>query len=443
MGPFTIHPVRASDTLTTLSRISQAREARSILLRLSITFAFAIPTFVIAIVAMSLIPSSNPLRRYFETPIWGNASRATVALFAISTPVQFGVGSLFYQRAWKSLRGVWTRGGEGKWRDRAFRWGSMDSLVALGTTAGWAASVAFMAIDVRAGDDEMTMQRGGTMGYFDSSVFLMLFILAGRWLEGVSKRRTGDAVEALGKMKAVTGLLYSGHGVEVEVEDGERDEKKAISSDDGETASTILDSSPSSSTTHVTSVDFLEVGDTLLIPAGASVPLDSVLLPSSSASSFDESSLTGEARPAVKSSGDNVFAGTTNLGPSAVVVRVEQHAGSTMLDEVVRAVGDAMARKAGIERIADRITGYFVPAIVGVAGITFGVWVVRGYAGGLPREWLDGAGENWALFAVQFAVAVLVVVSFSFCFSFLVACTTSLSATSDFSHRASADCPLF
>ncbi|KAL8284089.1 hypothetical protein RQP46_004838 [Phenoliferia psychrophenolica] len=348
LGPFTIHPVRASDVLTTLARAAQARESRSILLRLSLAFLFAIPTFIIAIVAMSLLPSSDPLAMFFSTPLWGNASRGTIALFVLSTPVQFGVGSLFYIRAFKSLRGVWKR------------------------------------------------------------VFLVLFILAGRWLEGLSRRRTGDAVEALGRMKASTGILF-----ERPVSSGTDDDKKDgyFSEDDSDGDSTSATPAPGPSTgtnTQVVEVDFLEKGDTLLVPAGSSVPLDSIILSTSAISNFDESSLTGESRPVLKGPGDDVFAGSTNLGPSAVVVRVTAPAGETMLDGIVRAVGDAMAKKARIERVADLVTGYFVPVIVGIAGTTFGIWIVRGYSGSLPTSWLDPGG-SWALFAVQFAVAVLVV----------------------------------
>ena len=178
LGPFAIYPIRASDVLTTLARAAQARESRSILVRLVTAFAFAIPTFVIAIVAMSLLPSSHPLAHYFSTPVWGNASRATVALFVLATPVQFGVGSLFYVRAWKSLRGVWKRGGQGRWKSRLLRWGSMDSLVAIGTSAGFFSSVVYMVIDIKAGSgvgrtpdgtDGSGPMRGGTMGFFDSS----------------------------------------------------------------------------------------------------------------------------------------------------------------------------------------------------------------------------------------------------------------------------------
>lgn len=170
LGPFTLLPLHSASTLSTLAAASQARESRAVLTRFLITLLFAVPTFLIGIVFPSLLSSSHHLRRFFEEPIWGSASRGMVALFALSTPIQFGIGSFFYSRAWKSLRGVWRRG---SWNDRLLRWGSMDTLVALGTTGGWAASVGFMAIEVKkpAMKDEMGMVMGnGEMGYFDSTV---------------------------------------------------------------------------------------------------------------------------------------------------------------------------------------------------------------------------------------------------------------------------------
>lgn len=166
LGPFTLVPIHAASTLSALAAASQARESRAVLLRFLLTFLFAIPTFIIAIVIGSLLPSSHHFRQYFETPLWGSASRAMIALFVLATPVQLGIGSFFYSRAVKSLRGVWKRG---SWTDRLLRWGSMDTLVALGTTAGYGASVAFMALEVR--KPVMGMPMGsGEMGYFDASV---------------------------------------------------------------------------------------------------------------------------------------------------------------------------------------------------------------------------------------------------------------------------------
>ncbi|SCZ95076.1 BZ3500_MvSof-1268-A1-R1_Chr11-3g03586 [Microbotryum saponariae] len=403
-GPFTLHPVHTSSVLTLLARQAQARESRLILLRLCITVLFAIPAFIIGIVFVSLLPSSKSLRRYFEEPLWGSASRAMVVLFILATPVQFGVGFFFYQRAWHSLRGVWRRGG---WREKLLRWGSMDTLVALGTTGGYAASVAFLTIEVRTQPSE-TMGASMEMGYFDSSIFLMMFILLGRYLEGISRQRTGDAIDGLANMKASTGLLYSGslasHAAHVDAI-GDEDNKSTSEAD--------LDAAAQgSSITHELEVDYFEIDDILLVPSGSSVPLDAVVLPNSSSSNFDESSLTGESLPILKQSGDAVFAGTTNLGPSAVLVRATSNAGSTMLDGIVQVVRDAMGKKATVEKLADLITGIFVPCIVAIAVVTFSIWVIRGYSGNLSKNWLDQAERSsggWSLFAVQFAVAVLVV----------------------------------
>ncbi|KAF8501273.1 hypothetical protein JB92DRAFT_2794788, partial [Gautieria morchelliformis] len=375
---FTLSVVHV-DTIEERAARARIREQRYILLRLGITFLFAIPTFIVAVVGMSLVGSNTSFRRRLEMPVWGNASEGTVILFVLATPVQLGVGWFFYQRALKSLKGVWRKRKAGAdwrrvWLERLLRWGSMDTLVSLGTLTGYFASLALMIMDIRTMPVPGMM--GGQMGWFDSSVFLILFILAGRYLESVSKQRTGDAIATLSSTKPSTGLLY---GVDT-----------------------------SSTTTEL--ADFLDVGDILLVPAGASPPLDGVLAPSSSKTTFDESSLTGEARPVLKAPGDEVFAGTTNAGPAAAVVIVTKDVGHTMLDGIVGVVRDAMGKKAGIERIADIVTGYFVPFVVFVAALTFIVWCLRGYLGDLPSDWVDShRGGSWALFAVQFGVAVLVV----------------------------------
>lgn len=205
--------------------------------------------------------------------------------------------------------------------------------------------------------------------------------MAGRYLESLSKQRTGDAISELNRTKASTGMLVS-------------------PADD-------------SSNARVEEVDavFVEVGEQLLVPTGSSPPLDGTLIKDSSPTSFDESALTGESRPVLKQSGDNVFAGTINAGPTAATLHVTSSLGSSMVDSIANAVRDAMGKKAGVERIADVVTAYFVPAIVGIACFTLAVWLLRGDIGDLPREWLGDQTRpgGWALFAIEFAVAVLVV----------------------------------
>lgn len=185
------------DSLEQRAAAARARERHGILLRLLISFAFVVPTFIIAIVGMSLLPMHHRFRRYWEAPVWGGAARGEIALWALATPVQFGVGSFFYARSWKSLRAVWRRRrGKATWRSvwlpRLFRWGSMvrwclcfvesilrltfaqDTLVALGTTLAYLSSVAFLALDVT----DTSEMHAAQMGYFDTSVFLIFFICA-------------------------------------------------------------------------------------------------------------------------------------------------------------------------------------------------------------------------------------------------------------------------
>lgn len=176
---FTISVIK-TETLQDRAKLAQLRERKRILMRLGICTIFCIPTFIIGVVFASLLSEDNSTKMYWHHAVWGGASRITVALFALATPIQFGIGQLFYERAYKSLRGVW-RKRKGKvdmkkvWIDRLLRWGSMDTLVALGTTIAWASSLAYMILDIKG-------LGSGEMAYFDTSIFLMTFILAGRYL---------------------------------------------------------------------------------------------------------------------------------------------------------------------------------------------------------------------------------------------------------------------
>lgn len=155
---------------------------------------------------------------------------------------------------------------------------------------------------------------------------------------------------------------------------------------------------------------FIEIGDYLLLPVGTSSPVDCLLAAKSPSTSFDEASLTGESRPVPKVTGDIVYAGTINSGPSAAILIVQHGDGDTVIDSITNGVREAMSRKASIERIADAITAVFVPVIVGIACFTFAIWILRGYTGSLPNDWLNGQRQGgWVLFSFQFSVAVLVV----------------------------------
>ncbi|PWN53197.1 heavy metal translocatin [Violaceomyces palustris] len=377
-------------SLSSRSAMLAKKELRSLLVRLIISFIFAIPTLVLAVISPSL-SESHPLRRSLERPVWGGATKDEVLLWALATPVQFGVGSIFHERSWKSIRSVWRKGRT--WQERLFRWGDMNVLVSLGTSVAYLASLAFMIVDVVRGppakmDDGME-HGGGSMGmtFFDVSVFLIFFILMGRVLESWTKRKTGDAVAELGSMKPSTGQL-------------------------------ILDpTQPSQSQTDTVSVDLLEVGDLVLVPSGSSPPLDGTLVATAnySEAQMDESSLSGESKPVKKKDGDNLFSGTANASPYPIVVRVNRLSGQSLIDDILDVVREASGRKAGIEKVADRVTGIFVPVIVFFSVLVLFLWVALLYSGALSERWIKentpNSEQNGArlLFALQFAVSALVI----------------------------------
>lgn len=387
LGPFRLVPLTLNGGFSATA--SSSRELRDLKIRLLVSFAFVVPTFVIAIIGGSLVPMSQGFRRYWMQPIWGNSSRATVALFALSTPVQFVCGSLFYTRSYHSIRNVWRKGRS--WSDRLFRWGSMDTLVALGTTIAWANSLGYMVLDATEEPNENGM--GGEMSYFDISVFLIFFILLGRVLEAITRRKTSEAIDKLAELKPQEGLLLPA---------------SAANESNGE----LTHSSSDDTGSQKLNVSFLERGDRILIPAGDAVPVDAIVLDSSGSSAFNESSLTGEARPIMKGPGDLILGGTTNVGGRPVVAQVSSNPEDSMIDSIVRVVREAMSKKASIERVADKVTAYFVPAIVAIALVTFLIWLAEGYAGVLPDRWVETdelRRGGWALFAMKFAVATLVV----------------------------------
>jgi cation transport ATPase len=156
-------------------------------------------------------------------------------------------------------------------------------------------------------------------------------------------------------------------------------------------------------------VDMLELGDTILVQPGSIPPADGTIV--SGKTTVDESSLTGESKPVEKGPGDTLVCGTTNL-TSAVTIRVDKLGDATVLEKIVRAVADAQGRKAPIERLADRISGVFVPIVVWLSLVILAIWLGVSLGGALPEGSLPMGREETGdrvFFAFEFTIAVLVV----------------------------------
>ncbi|KAI1630195.1 Cu2+-exporting ATPase [Exophiala viscosa] len=366
-------------TLEERSRRMQRKEQTDILMRLVFTAVVAIPTLIIGVVYMSLVPSSNPTRQWWQQPVLaGNAMREEWALFFMTTPVMIFGTDIFHTRALKEIKSLWRRKSKVPILRRFYRFGSMNLLISAGAAVAYFSSLAVLIMDATS-PRNMSQSRSSDT-YFDTVTFLTFFILIGRFLEAYSKAKTGDAVAMLSKLRPSEALL---------VED-------VVS---GETAGRA--------TIQMVPVDQLEVGDSVQIPHGTSPPTDG-FIEQQGTFLFDESSLTGESKPVKKVCGDEVYTGSVNVS-DPVRIKVTEVGGTSMLDQIVNVVREGQAKRAPIERIADILTGYFVPIITLIAIITWLIWLGLGESGKLPRAWLDVSKGGWAFWSLEFAIAVFVV----------------------------------
>lgn len=204
-------------TLEERARQMQIRERCHVLFRLALSVTAAIPTFIIGIVLMNLVSSTNSNRQYILDPIWaGRVSRAEWAMFLTATPVYFFAADAFHRPAMKELRALWRPGSTTPIARRFYRFGSMNMLMSLGTTIAYFSSVAELAISASQSPEMMSTATNSS--YFDSVVFLTMFLLFGRFLEAYSKAKTGDAVTLLGKLRPTEAMLIRPNmddGVEV------------------------------------------------------------------------------------------------------------------------------------------------------------------------------------------------------------------------------------
>ena len=266
---------------------------------------------------------------------------------------------------------------------------SLDLLVVLSTTVSYFASLAMLIIDIHSSHLESV----GT--YFDSCVFLIMFILLGRVLESFAKSKTTDAVSLLGRLRPDYALL-----VENRCTPGKMNESLQKRQDDMQQAREWTETS-----TRTVPVEHLEIGDFILLQPGSFPPTDGII--TSGTTTFDESSLTGESLPITKQPGDEIFTGTTNLS-SAITIRVTRLESDTVLEKIMSAVSSATIRKAPLEKLAEKLTGVFVPIIVYLSLIVLIVWVSLATSGCLDEQ-VGSNGGGKIFFAIEFAIATLVV----------------------------------
>jgi Cu+-exporting ATPase len=253
------------------------------------------------------------------------ASRAwTLVEFALATPVVLWAGAPFFVRGWQSV----------KTRNL-----NMFTLIALGTGAAYIYSViaAFFPMLFPA---SMRGPNGQVAVYFEPAAVIIALVLLGQVMELRARSQTSSAIRALLGLAPRTARRIDPEGHETEVP-----------------------------------LDGVVIGDRLRVRPGEKVPVDGTVL--DGYSSVDESMISGEPIPVEKSVGTKVTGGTVN-GTGGFVMRAERVGADTMLAQIVRMVSQAQRTRAPIQRVADRVSGLFVPAVVIIAIITFVVWLLVG-----------------------------------------------------------------
>lgn len=246
--------------------------------------------------------------------------------FFIATPVQVVAGYHFYRDSYIALKN---------------RSANMSVLVALGTSAAYIYSTVVTFWGHNLGLRDV---------YFESSAVLLTLILLGKMLEAKAKGKTSEALKKLAGLQAKTARLVR-DGVEVDVP-----------------------------------VEEVVVGDLVIVRPGEKIPVDGIIREGNS--SVDESMLTGESLPVDKKEGDQVIGATLNkLG--AFKFEATRVGSDTALAQIIRIVEEAQGSKAPIQRMADVISGYFVPAVIGFAVITFLGWYFAGDPGNVTRAVLN------------------------------------------------------
>ena len=246
---------------------------------------------------------------------------AGIISLILTIPVQFIIGAGFYRGMWSSLK---------------MKTFNMDSLIAIGTSTAFFYSLANLAI--------YFFKTGSVIGidgskvpdlYFETAAFLITFVILGKWLEARTKGKTSDAIKKLMGLQAKTArVIRNGAVQDIGIEEVKR-------------------------------------GDIVMVRPGEKVPVDGKVIKGSS--SVDVSMITGESIPVEKNAGDNVTGGTVNKTGS-FEFEAARIGNETVLAQIIRLIEEAQGSKAPIQNFADRISAWFVPAVIGIATFTFIVW---------------------------------------------------------------------
>lgn len=287
------------------------REIRNLFTAFIISLTLSVPMIYFMLLDFfKFLPGSQTLLPYIG-----------ITSLLLTTPVQFFVGKRFYRGMWSALR---------------LHTFNMDSLIAIGTSVAYIYSLINFLIYYFTNSTVLGL--GGLKIpelYFETAAFLVTFVILGKFLEAKAKGRTSDAIKKLMGLQPKTArVIRNGKTIDIPVDQVVKD-------------------------------------DVVLVRPGEKVPVDGVIVKGISA--LDESMITGESLPVEKNLGDNVIGGTINKTGSFEFKAI-RIGSETTLSRIIKLVEDAQGSKAPIQAFADRISAKFVPAVIGIAALTFAVW---------------------------------------------------------------------
>ncbi len=326
--------------------------------KLTYAIILSIPIFFLTMVPMTLnligsfLPISSVSLWYssimntIDFPIFGISFKG-ILLFLLTTPIQFWLGWQFHRGAYKAIMA---------------KYGNMDVLVSLGTNAAYFYSILALI-------SPLFLPKITLHDFFETSAFLITFILLGKYLEYRAKGKTSEAIKKLMNLQPKTALV---------VKDGKE---------------------------QIIPIEDVQVNDLVLVKPGEKIPIDGIVLEGSSA--VDESMITGESIPVSKEVGNKVIGATINKN-GFLKVQAEKVGKDTVLSHIVKLVEEAQASKAPIQKLADKISAVFVPFVILVALGTFTTWYFL-YAI-LQVTGIPALPVNYSAFLFSFLAAITVVV---------------------------------
>jgi heavy metal translocating P-type ATPase len=305
---------------------------KNLLQKFKISVLFTAPIFLIA---MSEMIHNNPLMKVMPWKYWNWVQ------LILSIPVVFYTAWMFFERAWRSVK-TWNL--------------NMFTLIGIGSGVAWLFSVTALLIP-GAFPDQFKSHAGTVYVYFEAATVILTLVLLGQLLEARAHGKTNSAIKELLKLAP----------------------NKATKIIDGKE--------------QIVDIDSIQKGDLLRVKPGEKIPVDGSI--QSGESTIDESMISGEPIPVDKRVGDKVSSGTIN-GNKTFVMIAEKVGSETLLSQIIAMVNSASRSKAPIQNLADKISGYFVPIVVGISVITFIVWAIYG-------------GEHAYIYALVNAIAVLII----------------------------------